>query len=357
MKRQKLGMFAASVVAVICIVLLWVVNTNNGYDRSFATEETQTPTSEPTSVAVSEAPAAEATAEPTAVVVTATPTAEPTATPTIKPTEVPTAQPTVAIATRKPTEVPETDEDDDVPVAALTEEGRAEEAEPAPTAPVPTATAAVPTEEPLLYGKIIGIDPGHQAHGNSEKEAVAPGSSEKKAKVSSGTTGRYTGVPEYVTNLEVSLQLRDALEELGATVIMARETHDVDISNQERAIMMNEAGCDLVLRIHCNGSESASANGIGLYIRKTGTGAEACEAAAELLLPAMVEATGAKGNGIYKSDTYTGLNWSEVPCILVEMGFMTNPEEDEKLNDPAYQQLLVEGMVNGVVAYLSDPLE
>lgn len=226
-------------------------------------------------------------------------------------------------------------------------------ATPAP-APATAEPTVVPTPVPALYGKIIGIDPGHQAKGNSEKEAVAPGSKEKKAKVTSGTSGRYSGVAEYVVNLDVSLQLRDALEAQGATVIMSRETHDVDISNQERAIMMNEAGCDLVLRIHCNGAESKKAQGIGLYIRKTGTGAEESFAAAELLLPAMVEATGAESDGIFQRDTYTGLNWSEVPCILVEMGFMTHPEEDLKLNDPEYQRKLVEGMVNGVIAYLAE---
>ena len=210
-----------------------------------------------------------------------------------------------------------------------------------------------PTRDPgRLTGVKIGIDPGHQAHGNSAQEAVAPGSSETKAKVSSGTYGRFTGVPEYEVNLDVSLQLRDALEALGCEVYMTRETNDVDISNQERAIMMNELGVDLVLRIHCNGSTNKSAQGIGLYIRKTGTNADACMRAAEALLPAMVEATGAESDGIFRRDTYTGLNWSEVPSILVEMGFMTNEEEDHKLNDPAYQQLLVQGMVEGICDYM-----
>ena len=240
------------------------------------------------------------------------------------------------------------------------------ETPPATAAPEATATAeittvaettatpeATPTRDPgRLTGVKIGIDPGHQAHGNSAQEAVAPGSSETKAKVSSGTYGRFTGVPEYEVNLDVSLQLRDALEALGCEVYMTRETNDVDISNQERAIMMNELGVDLVLRIHCNGSTNKSAQGIGLYIRKTGTNADACMRAAEALLPAMVEATGAESDGIFRRDTYTGLNWSEVPSILVEMGFMTNEEEDYKLNDPAYQQLLVQGMVEGICAYM-----
>ena len=344
MKRQKLGMIAAIVVAVVCMVLLVIVNINNGYDR------TQAPASEPTEETTAE-PTEEPTAEPTAAP-TVAPTEAPTAAPTVAPTAAPTAKPTVA-PTEKPTEAP-TAEPTAKPVAAL--ETAAES--PIPGAPTATPEASVePTQRPVLYGRVIGIDPGHQAHGNSEKEAIAPGSSEKKAKVSSGTSGRFTGIPEYVTNLEVSLKLRDALEALGATVVMSRETHDVDISNQQRAIMMNEAGCDLVLRIHCNGAENSSAQGIGLYIRKTGACAEESAQAAELLLPAMVKATGAQSDGIFKRDTYTGLNWSEVPCILVEMGFMTNQGEDEKLNDPAYQALLVEGMVEGVVAYLGDAAE
>lgn len=203
-----------------------------------------------------------------------------------------------------------------------------------------------------LSGVRIGIDPGHQQHQNAEKELVAPGSSETKAKVASGTAGVKTGVPEYQVNLDVSLQLRDALEALGCEVVMARETNDVNISNVERAQMMNEAKCDLVLRIHCNGSSNAKANGIGLYVTKSGDIAEASYAAAEALLPAMTEATGARPDGIFCRDTYSGLNWSEVPSILVELGFMSNPEEDVKLNDPEYQQLLVTGMVEGICAFV-----
>ena len=267
-----------------------------------------------------------------------------------EPTEVQTEQPEAEQTTEEPTPV---ETAAPAPVTAAPTAVPTEEPTATPTAE-PTATPTVePTAVPALYGKIIGIDPGHQAKGNNEKEAVAPGSSEKKAKVSSGTTGRYSGVPEYIVNLDISLQLRDALEAQGATVVMSRETHDVDISNQERAILMNEAGCDLVLRLHCNGAESSSAQGIGLYIRKTGTGAEECLAAAEALLPALIEATGAESDGIFRNDNYTGLNWSEVPCIMVEMGFMTHPEEDLKLNDPAYQQQLVQGMVNGIIAYLN----
>lgn len=208
-----------------------------------------------------------------------------------------------------------------------------------------------PAQTLRLSGIKIGIDPGHQLHQNSEQETISPTSSETKAKVASGTAGVKSRVPEYQVNLDVSLQLRDALEALGCTVYMTRETNEVDISNQERAIMMNEYGVDLVLRIHCNGASNSSANGIGLYVNATGDIAEPSYAAAEAILPAMTAATGARADGIFRRDTYTGLNWSTVPCILVEMGFMSNPEEDLKLNDPDYQQKLVQGMVEGVCAY------
>ena len=206
-------------------------------------------------------------------------------------------------------------------------------------------------EELPLAGRSIGIDPGHQAHANSEREPMAPGSSEMKAKVSSGTQGVSTGIPEYVTNLEVSMKLRDALEALGATVYMTRETHDVDISNMERALMFNELNVDLVLRLHCNGNNNSSVNGVGTYARKTGDCQAECERAANLVLDAFCAATGARRDGVFLWDTYTGQNWSTVPCIMVEMGYMSNPEEDRKLNDPAYQDLMVQGMVNGICQY------
>lgn len=208
-----------------------------------------------------------------------------------------------------------------------------------------------PTEAPRLHGLKIGIDPGHQGKGNSDKEPVAPGSKEMKAKVSSGTSGRFTGVAEYITVLEISMKLRDLLEQEGATVYMTRDTHEIDISNKERAEMMNELGVDLALRIHCDGAEDKSANGIALYVRKTGEKQQESEAAANVILDAMVESTGAKKRGVFLRDTYTMNNWSIVPCILVECGFMTNQEEDEKLNDPAYQALLAQGIVDGVAAY------
>ncbi len=217
---------------------------------------------------------------------------------------------------------------------------------------VPSVVLKLVEEKLPLTGVKIGIDPGHQAHGNNEKETVAPGSNKKKAKVTSGTSGAATGIAEYVTNLEISLKLRDALVSQGAEVYMTRETHDVDISNQERAKMMNGYGVDLVLRIHCDGAENKSKHGIALYCSRSNAIAEESYRAAEAILPVLCEATGAQNNGIVSNDNYTGQNWSEVPCLMVECGFLSNADEDRLLNDEDYQWKLATGLTNGIIAYI-----
>lgn len=204
-----------------------------------------------------------------------------------------------------------------------------------------------------LKGFKIGIDPGHQKKANTELETIAPDTYEKKAKVASGTKGTTTGIPEYVTVLEISLKLKDVLEALGAEVLMTRETHDVDISNQERAVMMNEWGADAVLRIHCNGSTDPFVSGMGMYVRMSGACYMESYELAQALLKHMSQETGAKKAGIFKRNTYTGLNWSTVPAVLVEMGYMTNPDEDVKLNSAEYQDQLVLGAVKGIMEYLN----
>ena len=278
------------------------------------------------------------TAEPTAV-----PTPELAQPPTPGPTAMPTPGPTAALTpelTASP--VPE-------PTAAPSA---------APINPMSTELKRVIVIEErkrgLFSGVKIGIDPGHQLRGNSAQEPVAPGSSQTKAKVSSGTQGVATGIPEYEVNLQVALCLRDALEAQGAEVYLTREVNEVDISNIERATMMNELGVDVVLRLHCNGSTNQSLRGMGLYVKSAGEGAAESYAISEYLIAAMGAATGARTEPIHVSDTYSGLNWSTVPSILVEMGFMSNPEEDRLLCSEEYQTLLVQGMVSGLANYFTD---
>ena len=219
--------------------------------------------------------------------------------------------------------------------------------------PVPSVVMELVAQQKPLTGVKVGIDPGHQAKGNNQKETVAPNSKKTKPKVSSGTAGISTRIPEYKTVLEISLKLREALEEQGAEVYMTRETHDVNISNQERAKLMNGYGVDVVLRIHCDGVDNHSKHGIAVYCSKSNAIAAESYRACESILPAVCAATGAKNNGIVSNDNYTGQNWSTVPCLMVECSFASNPEEDVLLNSEDYQWKLAEGLTQGIIDYIA----
>ena len=216
------------------------------------------------------------------------------------------------------------------------------------------------TESEDAKKKVIVIDAGHQAKGNSEKEPIGPGATTEKPKVSSGTQGIKTKIPEYKVNLQVSLKLEKILTEAGYEVIMIRTTHDVNISNSERAAIANDSNADAFIRIHCNGSENQKVTG-ALTICQTKKnpfcGEELYERSytlAQEVLEALCEETGTNNQGIMETDTMSGINWSKVPVVIVEMGYMTNEKEDELLNTDSYQDQLAKGIATGVMNYLED---
>ena len=205
-------------------------------------------------------------------------------------------------------------------------------------------------------GIIVVIDAGHQGKGNSNKEPDGPGSGTLKAKVTSGATGCVTKQQEYILNLEVSLKLRDELISRGYQVVMIRENHAINISNSERAKYANNLGADAFIRIHANSSDSSSVSGIETICQTSSNPYNAsiykeCRKLSECILDEVVESTGAKKRRVWETDTMSGINWCEVPVTILEMGFLSNPEEDRLMADDDYQDKMVEGIANGLDKY------
>ena len=222
------------------------------------------------------------------------------------------------------------------------------------------SSASVFSSEAETDGHIIGIDPGHQSESvdMSALEPNGPGSSEMKAKCTSGTQGTYSGVPEYQLNLEVSLQLKDELEQRGYQVVMTRTDNETAISNMERAQYAASQGAEIYVRIHANGDDSHTASGAltmspsqnNPYIPQL---FEQSDRLSRCIIDSYCAATGFQNLGIQYTDTMTGINWSTVPVTILEMGFMTSQNDDLKMNDAEFQKTMVQGIANGIDSYFA----
>jgi len=204
---------------------------------------------------------------------------------------------------------------------------------------------------------VVCIDPGHQARGNSTLEPIGPGSTIKKPAVSSGATGVGSRVPEYKITLQIALKLKQQLEARGVTVVMTRTSNDVNITNSARAKIANNAHANLFVRVHCDGSTTASVKGIStLYPASnqwTKPIAARSKTAAGIVQSSLIRATGATNRGAIQRSDLTGFNWATVPSVLVESGFLSNRTEDALLVTSAYQDKIAAGMAEGVMAYLA----
>ncbi len=220
------------------------------------------------------------------------------------------------------------------------------------------ATSITPTPG----ARLIAIDAGHQSHGNSDQEPVGPGSDETKAKVASGTSGSASGLKEYELTLEVSMKLKEELQSRGYQVYMIRETNDVDISNAERAQAAAGQGADILVRIHANGVDDSSVHGAltmapSLDNPYVGSIAAKCQSLSRAVVDSFCAATGAANLGVQQTDNMSGINWSTIPVTIVEMGFMTNPEEDLLMASEDYQNKMAAGIADGIDSYFAQNAE
>ncbi|NMA49861.1 MAG: AMIN domain-containing protein, partial [Tissierellia bacterium] len=183
--------------------------------------------------------------------------------------------------------------------------------------------------------RTIVIDPGH---GGKDSGAVAGKIYEKDI------------------NLPVSLMLRDALVQNGYNVIMIRED-DRDVGLYDRPIIGNKNNADLFISIHTNASLKPQVKGLEvLYCPSYERDIKLVDQYpfAQSIHDNILALTNRPGRGIVKRPDLVVLNKTYMEAVLIEIGYMSNPEELEIVLSQSYQNLVVQGIVNGVKQYLGD---
>lgn len=230
---------------------------------------------------------------------------------------------------------------------------------PIPTSPVsqvPTETPTpVPTEAPA-GGHKIALDPGQQKSQMTEGEPVGPGASETTAKMSYGATSTTTGKREHEWSLEFTLRLKGELLARGYEVVLTREENDVKISNAERAVMAGESGAELYLSIQADAASNVEAKGIYTQIPSqsnafVGNLHDDSKRLAKEIQKNLIAETGTRDRGVQEIDKVAAINYSKVPVAVLQLGFMSNVEEDTNLWSAEYQDKMIKAICDGIDAY------
>jgi len=209
---------------------------------------------------------------------------------------------------------------------------------------------------------VVVLDPGHDLRANLRTEPIGPGSSTRKILDGGGTSGIVTGTREADLDLGVALRLRALLQRAGVRVVMTRTTTSgTSMGNVARARIANANDAALFLRIHADGAADPSAAGThtlypALHAGWTDDVYAQSKRAARIVQRELVRSLGFPDRGLQEHSDFTGFNWSDVPVILVEMGFMTNAAEDRLLASGAYRQRSATGLCRGTLRFLGrDP--
>jgi len=215
-------------------------------------------------------------------------------------------------------------------------------------------SVTIPEEKSSIDGKVIVIDAGHCIFKKGRQEKIAPDSDITKPAFVSGTSG--VNQTEEELNLNLALKLQNELVKMGAVVHMTRTTHESDMSNIDRAEFANDLSADISVKIHADGNSDKNVRGISVLVPgdehiKDTVLINTSREIGECILEDLIKSTGSPNRGISVRNDMTGFNWSKVPVVLLEVGFMSNPEEDALLETEEYQDKIITGIANGLQNY------
>ncbi|WP_308634135.1 N-acetylmuramoyl-L-alanine amidase family protein [Paenibacillus silvisoli] len=189
------------------------------------------------------------------------------------------------------------------------------------------SSAAVEARNPLLAGKTIVLDAGHGG-----KDA--------------GSIGQK-GTFEKEVTLRTVLRIREELQNrTGADVVLTREG-DEFVTLEQRAAMAEEYNADLFISIHYDAFESNEVAGMTTYYYN-----QADLPLAELMHGALAGSVDAKDRGV-KEGNYQVLRDNTKPALLLELGYISNAAEEDRMQSDAFQTTVSQTIVNGIIDFLS----
>lgn len=206
---------------------------------------------------------------------------------------------------------------------------------------------------------VIVIDAGHQLREDIGKEALGPGSSDEVQKMDVGHAGVETGQQEYDVTMSVARLLKDELESRGYTVYLTRSNHAVNISNKERSEVANNLYADAYISLHTGFDKDSTLRGPGAICQTEKNSYISSlyadnKALCTSILDALVKTTENKNRNIQETDALAGINWCQVPMALIELGCLSNKDEDRLLSGQAYHEKLSLGIANGLDAFFTE---
>ncbi|MEG1868964.1 MAG: S-layer homology domain-containing protein [Clostridiales bacterium] len=198
----------------------------------------------------------------------------------------------------------------------------------------------------------IVINPGHASNPLSGKEPIAPGSSTMKAKGVSGATGNFTRIPEYVTTVSVGLALKEELQNRGYNVVMTKSTVKETLSNIDRAQIGNNNNADLVISIHADSSASQSTKGASMLVPAKGSVStqlyDISQKYGKTIIDEYSKNVPINNRGLFYRSDITGFNWSTVPTVLIETGFLSNQHDDYYVSNVKNHPAIANAIANGI---------
>jgi N-acetylmuramoyl-L-alanine amidase len=206
---------------------------------------------------------------------------------------------------------------------------------------------------------LICLDPGHGTPPaiGAQKERIGPGSNVLKIKDGGGTAG------EAPVALAIAKRTRALLVGRGYRVAMTRTGPTFrhgNGGNIARAEFCNARHAALMVRIHADGATNAGLHGVATLVPAFHVGWTSDIYRRSLRAGGLVErgvvlATGAADLGVVERSDLTGFNWSNVPAVLIEAGFMTNPRERRLLQSSGYEWKVARGIAAGTIAFVGKP--